>query len=97
MKMILTYILKDLGYVLICTLPLAFYNTKETCTYVRLLPETYRIRLEYKRTRTGNRPSTSMRGNYRQNQDIYLLSQITKQHNRDNFALLHCTARIMFR
>lgn len=46
--MILTYILKDLGYVLICTLPLAFYNTKETCTYIRLLPETYGIRLEYK-------------------------------------------------
>jgi len=56
MKMILTYILKDLGYVVICTLPLAFYNTKETYTYIRLLPETNGIRLEYNRTRTEKNP-----------------------------------------
>lgn len=63
MKVILTSTLKDLGYVLICTTPLAFHNTKETCTCIRLLPETYGIRLEYKRTGVEKRPSTSTRGN----------------------------------
>lgn len=91
MKMILTYILKDLGYVIICTPPLAFYNTKETCTYIRLLPETYGIRLAYNRTRTEKRPSTSVRRNYRQNQDNYLLNQINKQPNR----ILHLSIALL--
>lgn len=97
MKMVLTYILKDLGNVLICTVPLAFYSTKETCTYIILFPEMYGTRLEYNRTRTEKTTSTSIRGNYRQTQDNYLPTQIAKQHNRENFVLLHCTARIVFR
>lgn len=50
--MILTCIPKELGYVLICALPLAFYNIAETGSYVGTLPETHGIRLEYNRTTT---------------------------------------------
>lgn len=93
--MILTCIPKELGYVLICALPLAFYNTAETGSYVGTLPETHGIRLEYNRTTTTKKTFHFKDRISKANPRQIPPDANKQQDNGESFALLCCPASIM--